>query len=520
MRWALLIRILLKRDIWPASDGSARSDNLMHWIGFYFLPTLGVLLLLFVIAFAGLWFASEEQAIEKSLKEAGESPYMALFVEGYMYEERTSGKRSAFVEHDPSNWESLTLGQLLGKKAPPAMKDSRVFNKVYPFSTAYLNIRMKNGEHLDARKGMALDFVDSEYRYERLIEKIKENILVDGSKKIRESAGGIYVSEAGLDTLGWRRNGVYPDYLYVRTSKYDDEIPLPVTVVKKLPYSDYILPMMEWRRLESGYYDRLFDGFKVIFPKGFTEKDKELLRNKLPEGSDIGDCYILGDADAVNVKLPDNSPLSRLDIMKIILIGNEESMDIRVGVGEPDSMIRKYGGAIFSLRHEIINEDLLELGLLQAMKKMLADKLGLNIRSALIETLEKAWLDNRRLARMADFFHLAYFAIGIILVVFFSITLHTRLRRIGALRMMGAPNGLFLLVHLLEGLIFAVSAFIVACVLFKFCMSEEIGFNLFSRQTAEILTLMAGCSTVGLILPSYWFLLRLETAEMMSFEGA
>jgi hypothetical protein len=515
MSFIKLIWTLLKRDFVPANDGR---KSLLHKLTFYFLPTIGVLMLLIVIAFIGLWLAAEEQSIEHNLKEAKESPYMAIFAEGYLYNQNMDTTRAG-SDYNPERWKALKLKELFLLNLSDSVKETSVFKGVYPFSTAYLNIKTKNGQHMDAKKGMAIDFINPENRNDGLIEKIKDDAGDDWTWRNIYDVNGIIASKSMMELLGWT-SGDMPKYLWVRTSRYDDkEIPLKLTVVKRLPYYDYILPMQEWRRLESRFYYKKAKHFDIGFPSGYIEEEKNLIKEKLPKESKISSPFIKGDIDTIRIELPANHNWTKADVIEAMQIGYEKKREVSVGESGGGADIEKFGGAILYLNPDILSEDMFKLGLLQNLKKLLEKHDSLKVRGELIQILEKAWEDQQHLERIMDFFSITYMAISGILILFFSLVLHTRLHRIGVLKMIGLPNFLFLMVYFIEALIFVIIAFGLANAGFQIFKPEGLQFNILRVQTFDILKRMIISSEFGFLLPSLWFLSRLRPAEMVSYRS-
>jgi hypothetical protein len=518
-----LIWILLKRDIIPADDGSVKTRGLLHWVAFYLLPTLGLLLLLSVIALAGIWLGAEDQAIEKSLKEAKESHYMALFAEGYLYDQELNvNDTTTSSDYDPASWGILKLKDLGVKGAPPELLDERVFDKVYPFSKIYLNIKTKDGNHINAVKGMAIDFEDPDRRNDGLIREIQKHSLGTWPYQGGNAAFGIIISEAALKNRLRYNDNELPSALSVRTSKKDKkEILLNTVVVKHLPYFNFIMPMREWRRLENRFYYKNVDSFQIRFLGEFSNEDIRHLKDKLPEGSRIGHPFISGGTRALRITLPKKISMNKKwtngDVHNAFQIGFEDRHDIQLHEGNYTSGIETYGGAMLYLNPKILSKEMLDLGLLLNLKNFFDDQEALKVRGELIQTLQKAWQDQQHLGRMSNIFKLGYVALGGVLMIFFAIVLHTRLHRIGTMRMLGVPKSMFLFLYFIEGMIFLAFAFGLSLIISLIWMPEGIQYDLLSRQTLELIASMAIATTIGLLVPSLWFLNKLQAAEMVSY---
>jgi hypothetical protein len=515
-----IILLLLKRDLIPANDGSVKKRGYIHLITFYLLPPLGMFMILMLIAYSGIWISTQEQMIQKNWEETRDSPYMALFAKGFLFK-KNSTHINASKDYDPGRWKDLTLMEVLGHDHDVNIEagKKKVFSKIYPFTVTYLNIRKKDGNHLNAREGIAIEFADSEYKNAALIEEIKQKSENHWPWKKDENASGIIISKSGLEYLGWDwSDDNLPETLWVRTNKNEtEEIPLKTTIVEHLPYYDYIIPMKEWRLLESRYHYQKFNKFTIQFTNGFQNDYLDQISGMLPPSSRLSPPYTKGEAIAIRIKLPKGVMWSRLTIIKTFY--NRKDWKIKTGIMQSNIDTEAYGGAMLYINTKILTPFLLSLNILDKIKRTLEHQDSLHVRGELIQTLQKSWQNQQRHKMVASFLEKGYIAIALILLIFFSLVLHTKLFRIGTLRSLGNQNYLFILLYFFEGLIFDLFAFLVALFLFWVCSPEFSQFQVFSLETLTIFKWMILSSTVGLVLPVSWFLIKLQPAEMANYRA-
>jgi len=133
---------LVYRNIFPASSGERWREVLSYRILVSWLPPLGIILVLGLITYAGIWQVAADERVSTRLKEIKESPYMALFGEGNLHKSDVSNEQVP-PKKTYSYWNDLTIGEIpiLSAHSPEEVRTSRCFKKVTLFQWSYLKVK-------------------------------------------------------------------------------------------------------------------------------------------------------------------------------------------------------------------------------------------------------------------------------------------------------------------------------------------------------------------------------------------
>lgn len=528
--WIKLLAMIMCRDIIPAGDGT----GLRQWKSSGFLisllPVIGIFLLLFIISFAGFCITFAGHQLEKRLIELKTSPYMALFSEGFLYSEQRSTENPTDY-HNLDKWQRMTVNDIVPPSdIPGPLNQAHLFSGIFPYSNIYLDIKRKDGEHLVFQKGMALPF-DGDKVDEALIKEIK-NHLVQGN--LPDGTGeGIILSRKGLTDFGWNYKDGHkeeiPPLLWVNISSHSsekkEEIPLRVLgIADKLPYqAGYVISMKQMRLLNYTYYDTEITDFQLGFLDGYSPARIDDLKRELPTDAVIDEPTKKGDIDTVSITLP--APWSRTKIITQILVPQYEKRRLWMGKQETSLYGEDYKGAIFHLNPRLfdLNPQSFEkfwkdLGFLSKVQEFM-DKNNAEIRGELVQALQESFYDQKNLGILKDFFQWGLLAIGLILLVLFSMVLHTRKHLIGALRMFGLPEFQFILIYAIEGVCFVLIAFGLALTTLIIFKPSGLQIQPWSLASLILLGEISLSAVLGFILPAIQFLLSLQPAEMVNYRN-
>lgn len=517
--------MLLYRDFFPASGATSRGRGISYRI-YSFLPSLGILLLLTAATFIGILMASAQQSLENRLEEIKRSPYMAMFAEGFLYEPEDELEETT-RETDLSYWKKLKVRdiRLLENVMPPGNEDIRVFNKVFPFTWAHLDIRKKNGEHLPHQQGMAAPF-SGENSDRALLAEIENNLLGENTVMPNGKEPFIILSLRALKRFGYDDAGEKPRRLWAARDEDREPTPLKVLAARRLPYQfNYVLSMEQWRRLESGYYDREVDEFQVVGPKWPGENDlndfKAHLSSALPV-KEISDPFSRGrgvDAKHVlHVILEEKTPRRDL-IAKTVDFMKKEGLQLDLGARVRKAPGANFDGGVFHLNpvlHEAssFNEELFFI-IQEFMKNR-----QIEVRGELLQALRENRRGEVHLKRLRSMFWISLVCMSALIAIFFYIVLNTRMHRIGALRMLGVGDYQLLGMHGVEGVVFIFAGFFISCLLFL-CIRQNLAFDvpLFCPHTRSVFLYIFIAAEIGLLLPTWIILEKLMPAEMVNYRG-
>ena len=510
-----LIGLLVWRGLLPATDGGNRLQ-FFHRIFYYYLPGLGIVLFLTLVAGANLWLAAQENSINQSFNESQRSPFMAIFAEApgaFFTKDLVLDPTTEGTDYDEKVWEQMTLGDIMpyGEVTAMGLEREPLFRTINPFALPYMELRDARGQHVRMR-GFALPFTQEEGEVnEDLVSRIKSGV-VGGTWREGGENEGIIMAEAAVRALGFEKVDDYPTHLAVKKPGRKDDTWLPLTVVDELPYYDYLLPMSEWSRIRAGVYNRPLDQVKIFLLKDYDAKALRELKKLLPPRSVIGTVGSVGGKPVARVDLPDG--VSAAQIIERLHPHRDKWQlfsDFRVERAP-------YNGGIFYLNPKIIKPELLATGVLNDLRRRFEQRGAFEIRGDLIRTLSLAWEKLHQLKGLISFFDRLSILFVAILVIIVSLSMHMRMHRIGVIRMMGAGFLCFIIAFLLEGV-----AYIGISCGATWALSVYV-FNLFTvspemiQYSSKILMKIAIFYTLGVILPSLYYF-RLRPAEMLAYRN-
>lgn len=511
--------IILWRDIYPASGATSLRQRFSD-LGISLLPSIGILCVLMVVAFIGLFMLSAQQNLETRLAEIKTSPYMAMFGEGFLYiEDRAS---SHDTKTDLSYWQRLRIGNIpdLSRHTEQHLIDNSVFEDLFPFGWAYLDIQRRDKERLSSIWGMVLPFSDEDIADHSLLEEIQKHLVGKNVSLPDEEAPCIILSERFLKRLGYSHIKEKPEDLWVSLSQEHDWIPLKILVAKRLPYQfSYVLSLEQSRRFETGYYYRKLDNFQICGPEWKENRLKQfktLLYSNLPVDT-IDEPFPRGSKEVLQIWLKNELELK--EIMEHTPLKSFQGLYLDLPSRMDEERGEDFSGAIFHLNpvlHEItdLGEELFFI-----IQEFMKTK-GIDVRGELLYALLENQRDKVHLSRLKGIYWWCLFSTGILITIFFSLVLHTRMHRIGTLRMLGVKDGEIIGVNVVEGLVFVVVSFALAVILFailKYMM--EFDLKLVSSGTFLILVSMMIVAEIGIVLPSLFFLRKLQPAEMVTYRN-
>jgi len=546
--WFSIISLILWRDIWPARDGAGWKNRMSFNLVVSLLPTGGILVILLASALFGFYLVMENQRVVNRLIEVRESPYMALFAEGFMnrrYQGRSYHQETGFGLDE---WRQKKLTDLRLSQQTDLPADTLLFDNVFPFYRASLNIRRADGQHLEGWKGLVLTF-EGEDRDSKLLNEIQKqapekNWQIPSNNDVE----GIIVSEQLLQQIGYQAEK--PKFIWVHTWSGKKDIPLRIlTIAKELPYQVwYVMSVGQWARLDTNIYDETVDdGFDIIYPNPLNPDDyqaeQKLIKQHLPSVSSIERIKIDGQS-AVDVLLEDEPSISWLDIVKFSEKHPQRQRQITVPLSDSiKDMTQYYNGAIFHINPTLLgSQDLSQQpGLLVNIQKILVgttlsgtteqpqtttqqilrrlqevlDERQITVRGELIHALQEAFKDQQNLAKMQKIFGWGILLLLLIISFFFAVILHSRLNRIGILRMLGISKIVFVTTYIFSTLLFIASAFLVAWLLF-YVTGVDMSY-LYSWNTAGLMGRVTLFAIIGVLLPISYFLNAMSPAEMLTY---
>jgi hypothetical protein len=516
--WISILIMVLGRDIVPAGDGTGWRQWKSSRFLVSLLPVMGVFLLLFVISFIGLCIAAADQQLESRLTELRASPYMALFGETFLYSEEWD-RENPIDTHNLGKWENITIDNIFPPgEIPLDIKETPLFSGIFPYSWIYLDIKRKDGEHLAFQKGMVLPFVGDNVD-EGLIAEIKNKLekgnLPDGTGE------GVILSRKGLVDFGWKKEDEYPPFLWVSISRHssekEEEIPLRVLgLAARLPYQvSYVISMKQLKLLNGNYYYDKVPDFHLGFLDGYSHEKLRDIKKKLPRDCKIDEPFRKGAVDAVSIALGET--WSRLEIIKKFRVPRYDK--IKLWMGSPRSSTtygENYKGAVFHLNPLLFDHFWGRQDFLSKVQEFM-ERNNVDVRGELIQALQESLNDQKNLGKLRKLFQWGLLAIGLILLVLFSMVLHTRKHLIGTLRMFGIPEIQFILIYLVEGFCFVIIAFAFAVVTLILFTPFGLQISPWSMTSIGLLAKIFIFAELGFILPAIYFLKALQPAEMVSY---
>jgi len=514
-----ILWLIFKREILPSSDGTGFKQWVTYRLPFFYSPILGIIFLLTLVSYAGLCLIGAEQNLERRLESFRSSSFSALFGKGYFYiPEKSEDGGDNFS--NLCRWMEITVDEIPNlshrSKLP---EEKKVFSNVKPFSWIYLNIRIDNGntqEHLLFQRGMGLPLY-GEYADEPLIMEIKDKDgIVKGNFPDR-SEEGIIVSVEGMKRFGWQRKEEYPDFLWVKLSsnrslKEDKDIPLRLCVVKKLPYQfSYILSMKQLNLLKTKYYYDEIRQFELGLINGYSQIILNEAKKSLPLISDISKPYLKGTTDTVRIKLKE--PVKRIDILEKIL-----NKDTELFMGSYTYDLKKFKGAIFHLNFEVKENFIWNKEHIYAIQNFM-DINRVTVEGELVELLSEMMNTQKNLKKLQYLFRNIPPVIGIILLLFFTVVLHSRMNRLGIKRILGTPDSILVLVYFFMGLFLITVNFFASLFLINY-VYNPIGLEVIINSSVFNLFFKIFLYTeLGFLIPVLYFLLSFQPSEMIAYKS-
>ncbi len=510
-----LIMLLAGRYLWPAGGSGKNWRQSFSYRLVSFLPSMGMITSLTVIADFGLTTASAHHRLEARLEEIRESPYLALFASGRFFMEDEVKACDAAGKEDLDYWVCVRIRELdRVSRRVPHLGEQRLIRQVYPYDEVYLRLQKTDGEHLRP-SGIAIAFsgVRSD---QRLLEEVRKGLAMRA--EMLEESGGvpvILVTARLLDRLGYDDREQWPGQLVLKRTEEDSGVPFRVRVAERLPYNmGYAISLEAWDRLKADYYHQPVASFEVLLDG--SPEQLERYHRVIEASFDLdgrpSDPFARGDRQVSIVTLREEVPRRQ------ILAGLPEA-SLGLGSFRPDVARVRRGGAIFRL-----NPALLELStagadgrqttVLRLIDEFLTEhEPQVRIRGELLEALAESAADRQHFVLLRDAFVLGSLLLGLVVMLFFAIVLHTRLPTLGTLRAHGVGPRVILRSFALEGAVLSFTAFGLASVLF-WCFGGGVSGYFSGFGMVWILAGLFLTSQVGTLMPSLYALRRFEPAEL------
>ncbi len=511
-----LILLLLFRENWPAGDGDFRK------LPFYLFQQLGSLFLLLLIASVGLWIVNQEHVLRDRLTEIANSPYMAIFIEGYMYgTEGGSGHGSD--PHEPAYWRNLTLDTLVHDTTGLPLGKEHVFESVSVYSDGYLSFLDRENRQRSGFKGLVLDFVNTERRNERLLNGL--HVAAGESWKWDDirNVNGIIMSSQLMKSLGFAKP--WPNSLKLQKDNYGNSDPrinvsFPLVVLDDLPYRKFIIPRRIYNRLGSGFYSETAESVRVFF---FTEeassaKALEQLGKEFPQAITEG---LQRYSDLYCTWLSYPSPgKRRMDILDDFSSLPPSTGQVYFdGDGEPAELSR-YSGAMLYLNRRLMLMGKVQARLIPALSGFINQQVDQQVHSEILEILNTTLSNQAMLQRLSGLLKTAAFALAVILALYNAVVLHSRIYRIGVLREQGASARLFVMVLIIQSLIFTVLAFGLALLIHGlYSQGMTVSQLMGTPEAYKLLVGLSVAAVVGHVVPAIVHINLMEPSEMVSYRA-
>ncbi len=516
--------LLLKREIVPSGDNTeinGYGQRLKQWltyhIPFFYSPIIGIVLLLALVSYAGLCIIGSEQEVKNRFEHFRTSSFTALFGKGLFFiQDRKNIDYDRFIFIN--RWMELTVQDI-----PDLMNisdisgEKKIFSSVKPFSWIHLTIKMK-GSHVgrEFQKGMGLPLYGN-YADEALIDEIKKSGEIIKGVFSDRSEEGIIVSVDGMKRYDYYKKEEYPDFLWVKLSSNrkvneDKFIPLRLCVVKKLPYQfHYIISMRQLNLLKNKYYYKETNRFEL----GFNGSDHNSILDQITEQlpvSDISNLYKKGTVDTVSVNLKNKVKL--IEILKIAINHNA-----RVFLNtERHTSEKKFKGAIFHLNFEIKENFIWNKEQIYTIQNFM-DMKDVKVEGELIELLSEMMNTQENLQKLQFLFIIIPVIMSFILLLFFIVVLHSRMHRIGILRVFGTSDYMIMTAFCLGGLFLMSTTYPVSLFVLNYIYSPmELQVSV-DRQVFKLFLGMFICTEFGLLMPVLYFLRTFQPSEMVSYSS-
>lgn len=509
--------LLLLRENWPASDGDYRK------LPFYLFPQLGSLFILLLIALGGLWIVSEKHVLLDQVAEVANSPYMAIFFDGYMYGSEGGTRLGSDDPHDPAYWRNMNLSTLLPESTGEPLGDESVFESVSVYSDGQLSFLDSKNRQISGiqGKGLVLDFVNPERRNERLLDGLRE--IAGGSWRWTDhrNVNGIIMSAQLMETLGYTKP--WPRTLKLQYDHWGQNDPMayvffPVVVLDELPYRKFIVPRRIYNRLESGFYMQTVESVRILFSADEETSTQALARldKAFPHGTVEG-MQRYSNRYCTWLSFPGLAK-GRMDILADFVSQHQNIGQVYFdGDGEPEELSR-YNGAMLYLNRKLVQTDSVQSRLIPSLRGFINKLVDQEVHSEILEVLSTVLSNQTMLLRLSNQFNRTTFALAVILTLYNAVVLHSRVHRIGVLREQGASAKLFVKIFLIQSLFVTLVAFGLALLIHGLSsqglsMSQLIG----SPQVYGLLGRLSLAATVGYVVPVIVYINLMEPAEMVSY---
>lgn len=513
---AKLVWRLLVRENWPAGDGDHRK------LPFYLLPPLGSLFLLLLIALGGLWIVTEEHLLRERMDRVANSPYMAIFIEGYMYRSEDGREDDA---HNPGYWRNMTLDAILPDFAGSPLGQTPVFESVSVYSDGFLSFLNSRNQQVSGFKGLVLDFVNPQRRNERLLDGLRKDSGGGWRWPDFQKVNGVLVSSQLMERLGYSKP--WPRYLKLQQDDFGNNdaqanVPFPVVVLDQLPYRQFIIPRRIYNRLESGFYAQKVKRVRVLLfsDKATSTQVLESLRKAFP-GPESTVEGLQGYGGLYSTWLNFVEPMRRMDILAdFASLPRSIGQVYFDGDGEPGELSR-YRGAMLYLNPHLVLKKSVQGRLIPALRKFIGQQVDQQVHGEILEVLSTTLSIQALLERISGLFTFAAIALALILALYNAVVLHSRVYRIGVLREQGASARLFVMVFAIQSLLFTLLAFSLALLI-------HIGFSPRGITAGQLMStpavygLLGGLSLaamVGYVAPAILYINLMEPSEMVSYRA-
>ena len=505
-----LLFTLFRRDLLPAGTGSGWRQFFGYRFWILILPTLGIFTFLFLAISGSLAIMAEGATLRGRMAELRTSPYMALFAEGkFFLDLKDADRRLKAVELD--YWQRLTVQQALPEKSwAPHQGEQPVFAGIFLFTWATLHVVRKDRQTLPFRRGMALP-LDGERADAALAEAIAKQLHEKDLPGLKNLDRGLIVSAEALKKYGFEE---VPPYLTIYT-RNDEPLSLPVfDVAERLPYQfEFILPIQEWQRMETGYYTQTIQRLTI----GLEEQDYRTRQQEiqLMEGARWETPYLDGGLAICPLTL--SRPVSRAEALNFV----RDFPFIRRLELENHTWKKRdtlFDGAIFHLNFEPLElERMINDNLVLELQSFMATR-DVNVMGELAQAIQENLKDQRYMERLEDVFRKALIGLTLAMLVLFALVLHTRMHRIGIFRMLGVSDISFFLLYIGEALFFCLTALIFAVGLFMFSGAIQSPF-VQGLIRWDLLANIFFAALAGFLLPTLIFFHALQPAEMLSYRA-
>ena len=513
---------LLYRDILPASSPGHHWRSKLSNTMVSLLPTCGLLFLLTIIAFIGLFILSAKKELDTQIYQVQNSPYMALFAEGFIYMPQHNNSSSSDNKKELSFWQNLKLKHIreYAHNVPKAYLNHTIFekNKIFPFDWAKLFIKRKDGETLAYQKGMVLPFSGVQ-KDGALLNEIKKNLIHPFHQLPTPSEPYIILSEKALKKFRFNLDHITSDYLYITQNDDNPFIPFKILVARYLPYQfQYILSMEQWRRLDHRYYQKKIKEITIYATDLDNEQTQKTIHNLLQQHfpiQTIGDPFISGDNEALNVTL--KTPLQRTEIIQKSIHSDLKDITVDLGSRHENEPGVSFSGAIFHINPVLHENNIFSEEFLYTLQEFMA-KEQVKVRGELLQALQEIRKSQQYLTQLQQFFQIFKLLMICVIMIFFAMVLHTKMHRIGTLRMLGVSDMKILAIYATEAILFVCFSLLLGlCIYISFQTLQNNQVNILTWDLIDVMRDMVIAAEIGLVAPSLFFLKKFVPAEMVVF---